>query len=215
MRLYSYFRSSAAYRVRIALNLKGLDYETLTVRLRRHRGEQHAAEYLARNPQGLIPALDVGPAVLAQSLAIIEYLEEIKPSPPLLPDNPLERAQVRAMALNIACDVHPLNNLRVLEYLRGPLTQPEPAVQSWYEHWIANGFRGLEVLAARHSKAGRHLFGDAVTLADVLLVPQMYNARRFRCNLVPYPTLTAIDAHLAALPAFASARPELQPDAEP
>jgi maleylacetoacetate isomerase len=215
MRLYSYFRSSAAYRVRIALNVKGLAYQTLSVHLRRAQGGQHAADYLARNPQGLIPALDVGPVVLAQSLAIIEYLEEIKPSPPLLPDNPLERAQVRAMALNIACDIHPLNNLRVLEYLRGPLAQPEPAVESWYGHWIATGFRGLEALAARHSKARRHLFGDAVTLADVLLVPQMYNARRFRCDLVPYPTLTAIDAHLATLPAFASARPELQPDAEP
>jgi maleylacetoacetate isomerase len=215
MRLYSYFRSSAAYRVRIALNLKGIAYETLSVRLRRHGGEQHAAEYLARNPQGLVPALDLGPALLAQSLAIIEYLEETNPSPALLPKDPLERANVRAVALNIACDVHPLNNLRVLEYLRGPLAQSEPAIQSWYEHWIALGLHGLEVLAQRNSKAGRYLFGDAVTLADILLVPQMYNARRFRCELAPYPTLTAIDAHLATLPAFAAARPELQPDAEP
>jgi maleylacetoacetate isomerase len=214
MKLYTFFRSSAAYRVRIALAVKGIAYETIPIHLRRAGGEQHSASYLASNPQGLVPALDVGQAVLAQSLAIIEYLEETQPLPPLLPRDPLARAQVRAIALHVACDIHPLNNLRVLEYLRGPLGQGDAAVQRWYEHWIATGLGGLELLAQRHSAAGRHLFGDSLTLADVCLVPQMYNARRYHCDVSPYPTLVLIDARLAALPQFAAARPELQPDAE-
>jgi maleylacetoacetate isomerase len=214
MELYTYFRSSAAFRVRIALAVKGVAYRAVPVNLRHQGGEHRTAAYLERNPQGLVPALDVGAAVLAQSLAIIEYLEETRPSPPLLPQGALERAQVRAMALGVACDIHPLNNLRVLEYLRGPLGQPQAAVQSWYEHWIAAGLQGLELLAKRHSDGGRHLFGDRVTLADVCLVPQMWNARRFNCDLTPYPTLVGIDAHLTALAAFASARPEVQPDVD-
>jgi len=218
MKLYSYFRSSAAYRVRLALAVKGMAYETVPVHLLRQGGEHRTAGYLASNPQGLVPALDVGRSdggerVLAQSLAIIEYLDEIQPSPPLLPRDPLARAQVRAMALGVACDIHPLNNLRVLDYLRGPLGQTDAAVQSWYEHWIAAGFRGLEALAKRHSATGRRLYGDELTIADLCLVPQMYNARRLHCDVTPYPTLVAIDACLAELPQFAAARPERQPDA--
>ena len=214
MQLYSYFRSSAAYRVRIALAVKAITYETLPVNLRREGGEHRLPAYLARNPLGLVPALDIGGAVLAQSLAIIEYLEETVPTPPLLPKDALARAQVRALALSVACDIHPLNNLRVLEYLRGPLGQSPAAVQSWYEHWIATGLESLEVLAARHSTAARFLYGASLTLADLCLVPQLSNARRFHCDVAPYPTLIAIDAHLATLPAFQAARPEVQPDAE-
>jgi maleylacetoacetate isomerase len=214
MRLYTYFRSSAAYRVRIALAYKDIAYESLPVRLLGKDGDQHASIYLQRNPQGLVPACDIGDTVLAQSLAIMEYLEEIRPTPALLPRDPVARAQVRAMALNIACDIHPLNNLRVLEYLRGPLAQPDTAVRAWYGHWIAIGFRGLEQLARRHSTQSRHLFGDSVTLADVCLVPQMVNARRFHCDVTPYPTLVAIDAHLATHPAFTASHPDLQPDAQ-
>jgi maleylacetoacetate isomerase len=215
MQLYTYFRSSAAFRVRIALAIKNVEHRAVPVNLRLAGGERERAAYLERNPQGFVPALDVGATVLTQSLAIIEYLEETRPSPPLLPAGALERAQVRAMALVVACDIHPLNNLRVLEYLRGPLAQGKGGVQAWYEHWIAEGLRALEVLARRHSRNGRCLFGDSVTLADVCLVPQMYNARRFNCDLSGYPTLVGIDAHLARLTPFASSRPEVQPDAEP
>ena len=215
MQLYTYFRSSAAYRVRIALNVKGVRVDTLPVHLRRQDGEQHGAAYRARNPQGLVPALEVDGKIIAQSFAIFEYLEETHPSPPLLPADPTERARVRAFALNIVCDIHPLNNLRVLEYLRRDLGQADAAVQRWYEHWIAEGFQGLEVLARTHSAARRCVFGDRLTLADVCLVPQMFNARRFNCDVTPYPTLTSIDAQLTQLPAFIAARPDLQPDAEP
>ncbi|HZF16260.1 MAG TPA: maleylacetoacetate isomerase [Steroidobacteraceae bacterium] len=212
MKLYSYFRSSAAYRVRIALAVKGITYETLPVNLRLAGGEHRQPGYLARNPAGLVPALDTGAAVLAQSLAIIEYLEETVPTPALLPEGALERAQVRGLALSVACDIHPLNNLRVLEYLRGPLAQPPAAVQTWYEHWIGTGLAALEVLARRHSASSRFLYGDRLTIADVCLVPQLWNARRFHCDVAPYPTLVAVDAYLAALAAVQAARPEVQPD---
>lgn len=214
MKLYTYFRSSAAYRVRIALNLKGLSHESVPVDLRPAAHRQ--ADYLARNPQGLIPALEVlegVPTVISQSLAIIEYLEERQPQPPLLPRSPLDRARVRSLALAIACDIHPLNNLRVLNYLRSPLGHDEAAVGAWYRHWIAEGFRSLEEEAKRASGDGRHMFGTDVTLADVCLVPQMFNARRFKCNVDPFPTLVAICANLATVPAFAQAAPEAQPDA--
>ena len=211
MKLYTYFRSSAAYRARIALNLKGITYEAVPIDLRPAAHRQQ--DYLARNPQGLIPALEDGATVIGQSLAIIEYLEEIHPQPPLLPRSPLDRARVRSMALAIACDIHPLNNLRVLNYLRSPLDQDEAAVDTWYRHWIAEGFRGLEQEARRASGDGRHMFGTDVTLADVCLVPQMFNARRFKCNVDPFPTLGAICAHLETLPAFARAAPDVQPDA--
>ncbi len=211
MKLYTYFRSSAAYRVRIALNLKGIAYDAAPIDLR--PGAHRQPDYLALNPQGLIPALEEAGSVIGQSLAIIEYLEETHPRPPLLPRSPLDRARVRSMALAIACDMHPLNNLRVLNYLRAPLGQDEAAVDAWYRHWIAEGFRGLEEEAKRWSGDGRHLFGDGVTVADVFLVPQMFNARRFHCDLEAFPTLRAICAHLETRPEFVRAAPDVQPDA--
>jgi len=213
VKLHTYYRSSAAYRVRIALNFKGLAYESLPRHLSRGGGEQRNPEFLAINPQGLVPVLEDDGSALTQSLAIIEYLEETHPHPPLMPRAPLERARVRSLALAIACDIHPLNNLRVLNYLRSPLGLDAPAVDGWYRHWIAGGFAALEAQAARLPSDRRHLYGAAVTLADVCLVPQMYNARRFGCDLAPYPLLRAVSAHLEGLPAFASAAPEAQPDA--
>ena len=210
MKLYTYFRSSAAYRVRIALNLKGIAYEPVPIDLR--SGTQRRLQYLAMNPQGLVPALEDGGTVFGQSLAILEYLDETHPQPPLLPRSPADRARVRSLALSIACDLHPLNNLRVLNYLRSALGQDEGAVNGWYRHWIAEGFAALEEEAQRHG-SGRHLFGGDVTLADVCLVPQMFNARRFDCDLKPYRTLRAISEHLEALPEFARAAPAAQPDA--
>ena len=212
MKLYTYYRSSAAYRVRIALNFKGIEYESLPRHLTRGGGEHRQSEYLQVNPQGLIPLLSDGDARIAQSLAIIEYLEETHPQPPLLPRAPAARARVRSLALAIACDIHPLNNLRVLEYLRSPLGHDTAAVNEWYRHWIATGFRALELEAARGGDHG-HLVGAHVTVADICLVPQMYNARRFDCDLTPYPRLRQISAHLEGLPAFANAVPEAQPDA--
>lgn len=215
MKLYGYFRSSAAYRVRIALNLKGIAWEAVVVDLRAPVSAQHTPEFRSLNPQQLIPVLQDGADTLTQSLAIMEYLEETHPQPPLLPRSPAGRAQVRALALAVACDIHPLNNLRVLNYLRSPLGHDDAAVNAWYAHWIAQGLSPLEQEARRLSGDGRHMFGSAVTFADVCLVPQMANARRFRCDTEPYPTLRAICAHLEALPAFARAAPEVQPDAPP
>jgi maleylpyruvate isomerase len=211
MKLYTLFRSSASYRVRIALALKGIAYESVPTALL--KAEHCRPEYLALNPQGLIPALDLGNDVLSQSLAIIEYLDETNPQPPLLPNDPIARAHVRSMALAIACDIHPLNNLRVLNYLKQRLGHDADAVDTWYRHWVAEGFRGLEALARKHSRSQRYLFGDSVSLADICLVPQMYNARRFKTDLTPFPTLVAIATHLESLPEFATARPEAQPDA--
>jgi maleylacetoacetate isomerase len=210
MRLYTYFRSSAAFRVRIALNLKGLAYEAVPVDLR--PGAHRQPEYLARNPQGLIPALEDGGEVIGQSLAIIEYLEETHPQPALLPRSALDRARVRSLALVVACDIHPLNNLRVLNHLRS-LGHDQAAVDRWYRHWIAEGLGVLEAEAKRGSGDGGHLVGTEVTLADVCLVPQMFNARRFKCDLDPFPRLRAICGHLETLAAFASAAPDAQPDA--
>ena len=214
MKLYGYFRSSATYRTRIALNIKGIAWETALVDLRAPTSAQHAPQFRAVNPHGLIPVLEDGAHTLTQSLAIIEYLEETHPEPPLLPRAPAERAQVRALALAVACDIHPLNNLRVLDYLRSTLGADDAAVNAWYAHWIALGFSALEKDAGRLSGDGRHLYGTTVTLADVCLVPQMANAHRFRCDVAPYPTLRAICAHLEALPAFARAAPQAQPDAQ-
>ena len=212
MKLYTFFRSSAAFRVRIALNLKGLQYESLPKAFARN--EHRAPDYLALNPQGLIPALAIDGVVLSQSLAIIEYLNDRHPAPPLLPEDPIDRARVRSMAMAIACEIHPLNNLRVLNYLRDQLRQDDAGIGTWYRHWVTEGFRGLEVQAREFSANGRYCFGDAVSLADVLLVPQMLNARRFKTDLTPFPTLVGISTHLEALPAFAAARPEVQPDAQ-
>ncbi len=213
MRLYTYFRSTAAFRVRIALNLKGLPYDSVHVDLRAGETQQSRPAYVAVNPQGLVPALEDDGTTISQSLAIIEYLEETHPEPPLLPRSPLDRARVREMALGVACDMHPLNNLRVLNFLRSPLGLSQDQVSAWYRNWIAAGFRGLEEQARRVSGDGRHMFGTSVTLADVCLVPQMYNALRFKCDVEPYPTLRSISTYLEVQPAFASAAPEAQADA--
>jgi maleylacetoacetate isomerase len=214
LRLYTYWRSSAAYRVRIALAVKGLPYESVPRHLLRDGGQHRQADYLATNPQGLIPALEHDGHVVTQSLAICEYLDEVFPQPPLLPADPRGRAAVRAMALAIACDIHPLNNLGVQQYLRTELGQRDDGVTRWAQHWIARGFAALEQLLERHSADGRYCYGDTVTLADACLVPQVYNARRVQVDLGAYPRLTAVARHLEALPAFAAARPEAQPDAE-
>jgi maleylacetoacetate isomerase len=213
VKLYGYYRSSAAYRVRIALNLKGVAYEAVPVDLRPAANAQHSPGFLALNPQGLVPVLIDGERIVTQSLAIIEYLDEVRRQPPLLPDSAVDRAQVRSLALAIACDIHPLNNTRVLGYLRAQLGADEAAVNAWYANWVTRGLRALEALVARLGSDGRHMFGGSVTLADVCLVPQMYNARRFNCDLAPCPTLVSICAHLETLPAFARAAPEAQPDA--
>jgi len=212
MKLHTFWRSSAAYRARIALNFKGIPYEAIPHSLR--EGAHRKPGYLGLNPQGLVPAIEDGKALIAQSVAIVEYLEERYPSPPLLPKDSLARAHVRSMALHIACEIHPLNNLRVLNFLRDVMHLDQAAVDRWYAHWIATGFGALEVLAKLHSGDGQHCFGSEVTMADVFLVPQMFNARRFKCDVTPYPTLCAISAFLEKLPPFVAARPEVQPDAQ-
>ena len=214
LRLHTYWRSSAAYRVRIALALKGLEYESVPRHLLRDGGEQRRVEYLALNPQGFVPALEHDGTVITQSIAICEYLEECFPMPPLLPDGASERAAVRAMALAVACDIHPLNNLRVLQHLRTEFHQDDEGIARWARLWITRGFDALEQLVARHSRDGRHCFGEAVTLADVCLVPQVANARRVQLDLAPWPRLLAVNTHLESLPAFVAARPDAQPDAE-
>lgn len=210
MKLYTYFRSSASFRLRIALGLKGLPWQPEYVHL--PKGEQRAPGYLAINPQGLLPALETDGAVLTQSLAILEWLDETHPEPPFLPADPVARARVRAMALTIACEIHPLNNLKVLKYLKDPLGQEQEAVDRWYRHWVSEGFAALEAMVATHGSA-RHCFGATLTLADILLVPQMWNARRFATDLAPFPNIVRIDEHLRTLDAFAQAMPEVQPDA--
>jgi maleylpyruvate isomerase len=214
MKLYDYFRSSAAYRVRIALNFKGLTPDDRAfVHLR--MGSQRAQDYLALNPQGLVPALEVDDdRVLTQSLAIIEYLNEIQPEPGLLPDTPEARARVRAIALSIACEIHPLNNLRVLNYLTGTLGTTDEQKNGWYRYWIDVGFEALERQFVRDRETGTYCHGDTPTLADICLVPQLANARRFKIDLTPYPTLVRIEAACNKLPAFALAAPAQQPDAE-
>jgi len=213
MKLYDYFRSSAAYRVRIALNLKGVVPERAFVHLRNN--VQRSDDYLALNPQGLVPMLvaDDG-TVLTQSLAIIEYLDEAHPAPPLLPATPTERARVRGIALEIACDIHPLNNLRVLQYLKNTLGVSEEQKDAWYRYWIDVGLEALETRLARDPATGRFCHGDAPTLADICLVPQLANARRMNIDVGPYPTLTRIEAAAISLPAFVDAAPAKQPDAE-
>ena len=212
MKLYGYFRSSAAFRVRIALNLKGLDYEQAFIHLR--RGDQRQSEFLGVNPQGLVPALETDGHALIQSLPIIEYLDETHPEPALLPPDAAGRARVRALAAIVACDIHPINNLRVLRYLQRSLGQDQDAIERWYNHWIAEGFAAFERLLANDGRTGRFCHGDRPGLADIALVPQVVNAERYRLDLTPYPTLTGIFETCMKLDAFAAAHPQQQPDRE-
>lgn len=211
--LYSYFRSSAAYRVRIALGLKGLDYQVIPVHLLRHGGEQHSGDYRRRNPEGLVPALDDDGRLLTQSLAIMEYLDEAYGPAILLPTDAPGRARVRALALQIACDIHPLNNLRVLRWMAHEM-KIEPSVRDdWYRHWVELGFGALEA-QLQGPATGLCCHGDVPGLADCCLVPQVYNARRYNVDLSVFPTLARIAAHCESLPAFQAAHPDVQPDAE-
>lgn len=210
MKLYGYFRSSAAFRVRIALNLKKLDYDNAFIHL--PRGEQAAPEFRGINPQGLVPALDIDGQRLTQSLAIIEYLDEMHPEPPLLPRDAAGRARVRALAAIVACDIHPLNNLRVLRYLHGPLSHDQRAIETWYNYWIAGGFDAIERLLVDNPHTGAFCHGDQPGLADIALVPQVVNAERYRLDLAPYPTITGIFETCMRLDAFAAAHPGRQPD---
>ncbi len=214
MKLYTFFRSSASYRVRIALNLKGLQYEQVPIHLRRGGGEQLSAAYKAINPQALVPALEDGGKILTQSLAIIEYLEERYPQPPLLPRDPADKAVVRSMALIIACEVHPIQNLRVLQFVKREYNQSDEQVNRWAQHWIDLGLAAVEQMIAAQPRRGKFCFGDTPTLADICLVPQLGNARRYGCDLSHYPAIIEIEKNCMALPAFADAAPEKQPDAE-
>jgi len=212
MKLYGYFRSSAAYRVRIALHLKGLACEQVFVHLARK--EQSTPAYRELNPAALVPALVDGGRTLHQSLAIIEYLDEIQPAPALLPATAADRAYVRALALDIACDIHPLNNLRVLRYLKDELKVDDAIRDRWYAHWIAVGLGALETVLARDPRVGEYCFGNAPGLADLCLVPQVFNAERMHCDLSAYPTVRRIAATARNHPAFQAAAPERQADAE-
>jgi maleylpyruvate isomerase len=211
VKLYTYFRSSAAYRVRIALNLKGLPYEMVPVHLTRDGGAQHTADFHAVNPQERVPALALSSGdVLTQSLAIIEYLDEIQPEPALLPADSLQRAKVRALAQVVACDIHPLNNLITLQYLKRVLKHDQAEIDTWYHHWVIEGFKAIEAMLG----PGPYAFGAHVTLADVCLVPQAFNARRLKVPLEAFPKIVAVEQACLKLTAFDKARPENQPDAE-
>lgn len=212
MKLYDYFRSSAGYRVRIALNLKGIAATRIPVNLL--NGEDHSESYHAINPQALVPSLQLSKSLtLTQSLAICEYLEESEPTPALLPTTTTERAWVRGIAHAIACDIHPLNNLRILQYLTGELAHSEEEKLAWYRHWISVGFEGIEAQLLRDRRSGLCCFGDEPTLADICLIPQMHNAQRFNVDLSAFPTLCRINEHCNRLPAFIAAHPEQQSDA--
>lgn len=211
MKLYTYFRSSAAYRVRIALNLKGLPYEMVSIHLTKDGGHQHKPEFHTVNPQERVPALALSTGeVLTQSLAIIEYLDDIQPEPALLPADALERAKVRALAQIVACDIHPLNNLISLQYLKRVLKHEQAEIDAWYHHWVIEGFKAIEAMIA----PGPYACGAHVTLADVCLIPQVFNARRLKVPLDAFPKIVAVETACLKLPAFDKARPENQPDAE-
>lgn len=214
MKLYTYFRSSAAYRVRIALNLKGLPYEAVPVHLLKGGGEQLSDSYRKINPSKLVPALQDERGTLTQSLAILEYLEETHPDVPLMPADPLGRARVRELAQIIACDIHPLNNLRVLRYLVHEMGVSEEAKTAWYKHWVTDGLAALEAHLARDPGTADFCHGETPTLADCCLVPQVFNAQRFEIDLAPYPNIARINANCVQLPAFQHAHPSQQPDAE-
>jgi maleylpyruvate isomerase len=213
MKLYDYAFSSAAYRARIALNLKGLSYDRAVISLIKDGGQQHSAAYKTINPQGLIPTLEDGGHVIGQSLAIVEYLDEIYPLPPLLPSYPAEKARVRQIAYEIACDIHPLNNMRVRAQLKAMGHAEDEIVTKWYAHWITVGFAALEKQLSGSKQTGTYCHGDTPTLADICLVPQMANAYRFKVPVDAFPTLVRIDKTARAHPAFAAAAPEKQPDA--
>lgn len=212
MKLYGFFRSSAAFRVRIALNLKGLAYDTIPIHLR--RGEQGKPEFRGVNPQGLVPALEIGGNTLIQSLAIIEYLDETQPEPPLLPADAADRARVRALADIVACDIHPINNLRVLRYLARTYGREESDIGRWYNHWIDGGFQAIEALLAADPRTGAFCHGERPGLADIALVPQVVNAERYRLDMAPYPTIARIFATCMKLEPFVAAHPDNQPDRE-
>jgi maleylpyruvate isomerase len=214
MKLYDYFRSSAAYRVRIGLHLKGLSYESVPIHLIQGGGVQLSPAYRAVNPSALVPALVDDGVTITQSLAILEYLDEMHPMAPLMPRDALGRARVRSLAQVIACDIHPINNLRVLRYLVREAGLTEEAKNAWYVHWVKEGFGALEQLLANSGDTGRFCHGDTPTIADCVLVPQVFNASRFNIDLAPYPTIVRIDAACRELPAFVAAHPSQQPDAE-
>ena len=214
LNLYGYYRSTAAYRVRIALDLKGVDYDQIPVHLVRGGGEQHSPEYRRKNPAGLVPALETEDGVITQSLSIIDYIDRRWPEPALLPEPEMDRAWVYALALDICCDLHPLNNLRVLKYLTGDLGLSEDDKLRWYRHWIATGFAAIEQ-KLEQAESGDFCHGDQPSLADCCLVPQVYNAHRFNCPMDAYPRINRIHAHCSELPAFAASHPDNQPDAEP
>jgi maleylacetoacetate isomerase len=210
--LYTFFRSSTSYRLRIALALKGLEYQAHFVSL--PKMQHRAPDYMAVNPQGLLPTLvEPDGAVLVQSLAMLEYLDETYPSPRLVPEDRLERAYIRTLAQIVACDIHPLNNVRVLKFLGARFNLPESEVNAWYAHWVAEGLASFEATLTQHGRHGLYCLGDVLTLAEICLVPQVANARRFNCDLSPYPTLVAISDRAEALPAFQAAAPAGQPDA--
>lgn len=213
IRLYSYWRSSAAYRVRIALNLKGLPYETVPVHLARDGGEQHKAPFSDLNPQELVPVLLHGNRILRQSMAIMEYLDETWPTPPLMPATARDRQRVRSLAQVIACDIHPLNNLRVLQFFEHTWNVPQAEREAWVRHWIQVGFEALETTLCDNPSTGTYCDGEVPTMADCCLVPQIYNAGRFGVDMAPYRTLRRINEACLALEAFDAARPENQPDA--
>jgi maleylacetoacetate isomerase len=212
--LYSYWRSSAAFRVRIALNLKGLHYETRAIHLLREGGEQHTPAYAALNPQELLPTLLDGERVLTQSMAILEYLDETRPQPPLLPGDAAGRARVRALAQVVGCDIHPIGNLRVLQWIDSQFNADDEQKSVWMRHWVSSGLHALETMLASSKDTGRYCHGDTPGLADACLVPQVYNARRWKVPLGDYPTILRIDATCATLDAFPHAMPEQQPDAQ-
>jgi len=211
MKLYTFFRSSASFRVRIAMNTKGLKYEPALVSL--PKGEHLEAKYRSINSQGLLPALDDAGHVLTQSLAIMEYLDEVHPGPKLLPSDPLDRAYVRALSQIVACEIHPLNNQRTLKHIRAAYKLDEEGVNAWYRHWIADGFRMMESFLTDNRKSGKYCFRDQVTMADCCLVPQVFNAQRYHCDLKPYPTVMQIYDACMKLEPFIQAQPSKQPDA--